>query len=390
MPDKNRNILHFFALLVKYKRPLIITFIITAFISYLTIYFLIEEKFDASATIIPIQENTISPIAGFLKDLPIDITGSGFSNTDMSMYSTIIYSRTLLENVIQKFNLIRVYRLDTSQVDYKEKALKTLKDNLSAKETDNNAYEITVRANDPKLAAEMTNYVIGELNDRIIDLKISKSRQNKQFLEARLDEIKGKLKQSEDSLMIFQKKSGLLAADEQIKGIMDAYSTLETGLIEKQIEKSISQKIMSKDDPRLQNIEIAEKQYQEILKNVKTSGRDDSPFLALSSLPQKAVDYYRLLRTVEINNKLLEFTMPLYEQAKFEEQKDIPVLQVVDYAVPPAKKSFPPRLIITLSITIGVMFLVLIFILIRENDNLNRSEEYEYIRKNLFTFKNKF
>ena len=389
MPEKNRNFLQLFVLLVRYKKLLIVSFIITAIVSYLLIFFLIDEKFDATATIIPIEDSAINPMAGFLKDLPIDITGTGFSNTEMSMYSTIIYSRTVLEKAIQQFDLIKIYKLDKAQTDYKEKALETLRDNLKAKETDNNAYEISVRATNPQLAANLTNYLINELNDRIIALKISKSKQNKQFLKARLEEIKDNLKKSEDSLMIYQKESGLLAADEQIKGIMDAYSTLETGLIEKQIEKSISQKIMDKDDPRLKNLEIAEKQYQDVINNIKTSNRNDSPFLALSSLPQKAVNYYRLLRTVEINNKLLEFTTPLYEQAKFEVQKDIPVLQVVDYAVPPSKKSFPPRLILTVSISIGMIFLVFIFILIRENENLKRSEEYEYIRKNLFTFRNK-
>ena len=387
MAENKRNFLQLLVLLTKYKKLLLFIFIITATFSYLAVYFLIEEKFDATATVIPIEENTISPLAGFLKDLPIDITGSGFSNNEMNMYSTIVYSRGILENVIKKFDLIKVYELDTSDIDYREKALEELKDNIGAQETDNNAYEITVRANSPDLAAKITNYIIEQLNDRIIELKISKSKQNKEFLEARVDEIKDNLKKSEDSLMIFQKKSGLLSAEDQIKGMMDAYSTLETGLIEKEIEKSISQKTMSENDPRLKNIEIAEGEYQNILNNIKSSDRNNSPLLSLSSLPQKAVNYYRLLRTVEINNKLLEFVVPLYEQAKFEEQKDIPVLQVVDNAVPPAKKSFPPRLIITLSMSVGILFLVFIFILIKENESLHQSEEYKYISSNLLPWK---
>jgi len=107
----------------------------------------------------------------------------------------------------------------------------------------------------------------------------------------------------------------------------------------------------------------------------------------MQSLPQNAIDYYRNFRNVEINATILEFILPLYEQAKFEEQKDVPVLQIVDYAVPPVKKSFPPRLVFTLLITLGAFIICFFFILLRENDNWQNSEKYVYVRKNLLKWK---
>jgi len=58
--------------------------------------------------------------------------------------------------------------------------------------------------------------------------------------------------------------------------------------------------------------------------------------------------------------------MPLYEQAKIEEKKDYPVLQVIDYAVPPAKKSYPPRTIFSLVGAISVLLLVFTYMVVRE------------------------
>jgi uncharacterized protein involved in exopolysaccharide biosynthesis len=63
----------------------------------------------------------------------------------------------------------------------------------------------------------------------------------------------------------------------------------------------------------------------------------------------------------------MEFIVPLYEQAKIEEKKDYPILQVIDYAVPPAKKTYPPRILFALIGACSVTLLVLISIKVRES-----------------------
>jgi hypothetical protein len=52
---------------------------------------------------------------------------------------------------------------------------------------------------------------------------------------------------------------------------------------------------------------------------------------------------------------MLEFIIPLYEQSRFEEQKNIPVLQIIDKGIPAEKKSYPPRSLFALLITIFMM-----------------------------------
>ena len=385
--DKKVDLLDYLVIIVKWKKTLIIVALITAIISYLAIYFLIDKQYDAFATIIPVEENQITGIASLLKNIPSDITGANLNNTEMSMYNTIIYSRGLLEKVIDKFNLVDVYEYDRSDPEYMEKTLKKLSNNIFTEITENNAYEITVRAKTSQNAALMTNYIIKLLNSRIVELKISKSGQNREFLEARVNDIRNNLKVAEDSLMEFQKKSGLLSAEEQLKGIMDAYATLETELITKQIQKDILEHILDKNNPRVKNMEIEVNQFEEKLKNIKKKGQPNSPLLSISSLPQKTIGYYRLYREIEINNAILEFVMPLYEQAKFDEQKDTPILQVVDYAVPPVKKSYPPRTIFTILITFGVLMFSYIIILFKENDEIYESEKLAFIKKNIFKWK---
>jgi uncharacterized protein involved in exopolysaccharide biosynthesis len=124
------------------------------------------------------------------------------------------------------------------------------------------------------------------------------------------------------------------------------------------------------------------------LAQLKNNKSNTGPLLPYNSLPKNIINYYRIYRTIEIGDKILEFVMPLYEQAKFDEQKDVPVLQVIDNAYPPPKKSYPPRLIFTLVITFGVFVLLFFFIILKENEELMNSEKYLFIRNNLFRWKN--
>lgn len=111
--------------------------------------------------------------------------------------------------------------------------------------------------------------------------------------------------------------------------------------------------------------------------------------LTLNKLPQKAISYLRLYRDVEIYTNILEFELPLYEQAKIQEQKNVPILQIIDAAIPPAKRSFPKRTILAFLITCGIELLAFLLIILRENKELSKSDKFNYVKNNLFSWKSR-
>lgn len=384
------DLLDYLVILVKWKKLLIFVLIPTLVISYLAIYFLIDEQYDADALIVPADDQSLGGISSLLSglgnNLPFDIGGST-TNQDMNLYNTIIYSRTNLMNIIDKFDLVNVYNLNKKDKDYIEQALRILGNSINANETENMAYQIEVRAKSPDLAANITNYIVDLLINKIIELRTQKSKNNRIFLEDRISEIRANLTASEDSLQAFQKKSGIIYPEEQFKGIVTAYTELETNLITKQIQKSIIEELKGKDSPSAKNLELEVTKFENKLKEMKRKGDTEGVIPSLKNLPENATDYVRYYREVEINNAILQFITPLYEQAKIEEKKDIPSLQVIDYAVPPAKKSFPPRTIFTLLITFAIFLITFIFILFKENEKLQSSDKMLYIKKNLLRWK---
>ena len=387
--DKKIDFLDYLVILIKWKKFLILLLLPTMIITYLAIYFLIEEQFDAEALIIPAEDTSMGGIASLIGNLdvnlPFDLGAA--SSPEMGLYSTIIYSRTNLQKIIDEFNLYQVYKLSSDTRDYKKRAVEQLGNSITASETEFGAFSLEIRSNSPELAANIANFVIDELNSTLIRIRTEKSKNNRMFLQERIVEIRENLRTSEDSLVIYQSVTGILQPEEQFKGIIEAYTSIESELIAKKIQKSILGNIKGEQSIDVTNMQFEIEEIERKLGELKKYGGPSGIIPSLETLPEKAINYFRILREVEINSAILEFVLPLYEQAKIEEKKDIPTLQVIDYAIPPEKKSFPPRTILTLLVTMSVFFITFIFILMKENRNLQESEKMKFVRANLFKWR---
>ena len=388
--DRSFEFLDILVVIVKWKKFLILLFITSMILSYLTIYFFVDERYSAQSLLLPSGEDSgnslLSGLSG-LKGIPFNLGGLN-SNTDVDLYNSIVFSRSLLDNVISKFDLVNIYKIDTSQIDHYEKTLKRLRGSISAGVNDDGmTYNVSVTAPSALLAAKMTNYIVKLLNDKIVELKIKKSTQNRIFLAERVNEIKDSLKYAENKLEEFQEKTGMFEAENQTKAILEQYAQLQAQLAEKQTEYAISKKVYGLNSPQTTNARIVANEFSEKLKSIENGKDSTYKLLSLNKLPQKALNYFRLFRDVQIYSNILEFELPLYEQAKFQEQKDVPILQVIDPAIPPAKRSFPKRTIMAFLITMVLMLISLVFLLLKENKNLAGSNEYLYIKNNLFKWK---
>jgi capsule polysaccharide export protein KpsE/RkpR len=379
--EKKINLLDFLILIVKWKTKLLIVLFSTLIISYLFIYLFIDEKFEASALIVPSdqEQSSMTSLLKNISGIPLSLGGLKQKSGNIDLYTTIIYSRTNLDLILDKFNLQKEYG-----VDKRWKALKILKDNISTTITEETAFEIKVTDKSPQKASEIANFIIQNLNSTIISLNIKKAHDNRIFLEGRFFEIKKNLALSEDSLRLFQQKSGVFIAEDQIKASILAYTKLESDLSVKQSDLTVLEKILGENSPAVEQLKLTVAEYRKSLEALKNNKGNDQILMSLSSLPAKTLHYLRLFRDVKIYNEMLEFVIPLYEQSKYDEQKEIPILQVIDYAVPPEKRSFPPRVILSLLVALACTLFTFLFLSLKENKKLLESDKFKFIRKNLF------
>jgi tyrosine-protein kinase Etk/Wzc len=378
------DFLDYLLLIVDKKKLFAILTVLFLGISYLSIYFFIPAQYDSKALIVSSESDQVGGLASLVKsfsNLPVSIPGLK-SGTNTDVFKTIIYSRSNLEAVISKFGLFKEYGYDTMQ-----ETIKDLAGNIKADETKEGAFEIIFRHRSPQKAADVVNFLVEKLNKSLVELNVSKSHDNRIFLENRYNEIRNNLKMSEDSLVLYQRKSGIFYAEDQAKASFQAYSKLEADLASKQIEFSILSKLYGSDSPQVSSAKLSVSEYEKKLNGIKEGSEKNSFILALKNLPENAMKYLRYYRDVEIGNKMLVFIIPLYEQSKFEEHKDIPVLKIIDKAIPAQKKAYPQRLLLSLLFSFIGLLGVFTFMVIRNKFVSSTNPKVNLLMKNFLILK---
>ena len=122
-------------------------------------------------------------------------------------------------------------------------------------------------------------------------------------------------------------------------------------------------------------------QFAEVNKN-----NDINLFTPFSQLPEVGVKFLRVKAEYELQTKILEFVIPVYEQAKIEEKKDIPVCLILDKPVPAEKKAGPRKAIIVGASFLVSLFLSIILVLMLEAlEELRKNESrYKLINEGIF------
>jgi len=371
MPDstpKEFHLLDSVNYLVKRKERFAILFLVSLVLTYLGVLLFVDEQYEASAVVVPRSEDATTAVGSLLRSVKGISFGLGGKapRTETDLYTTIVYSRTMMEDIIRSFDMFSVYGLDSTDPRAMEKAVEWLQEDVRTKVTEEMAYQVSVRATTPQRSADMTNAIVNKMSARIVDLNLTRSRQNREFLEKRVKDIQRSLKAAEDSLRAYQERTGLLDAKFQVQGILQAHTSLESELEARRIQRGILEQMYDSESPQVREIQLAISAYEKKLKEMRSRTDPGSPMVALGQLPEKGIELVRRYREVEIHGILLEYIMPLFEQSKIEESKDFPVVQVIDYAVPPSKKSYPPRILFSFIGAFSVTLLVLVFLRIRE------------------------
>lgn len=368
---KTSTISDYFYVLFKWKKFLIINLLIVSIIS-VTIVLLLPNKYKATATIM-IPPDTQSAFGGLTSLLSgkssISSMGSklfGVTGTSEDVLLGILNSRTALTDVIKRFNLIDYYEITENNID---KTIKAFRKDLSADPNEYGMIEISVINKDPKVAAAISNYFVGLIDSMNIVLNIERAKNNRIFIEQRYLKNLQDLRVAEDSLYHFQRKYGIVSVPDQLEGTFKAAAEIETQLTRKEIEAFFLKQQYGENSPQyniaVQEVNLLKKKVQELKNSTDLSSKSNILY-AFKDMPNIAINYLRIFREVEIQQAILEFVMPMYEQAKVEEQKSVPTVMVIDNAVPPQLKDSPKRSIIVIGIFLLALFFLIPFVFVGE------------------------
>ena len=350
-------------ILYKWKKFLLINLLIVGAITSLLVL-LMPNQYKATATImIPPNEQTGLGGLGGLTNLlgnksSLVSMGSklfGVTNTSEDVLLGIINSRTALTDIIKKFNLIKYYEISDNNMD---KALKAFKDDIISEPNEFGMIDFSVINKNPKVSAQIANYMVALVDSLNIKFNIERAKNNRIFIQKRYEQNVKDLKTAEDSLYKFQKRFGIVAVPEQLEVSVKAAAEIESQLMKKEMEAHFIKQSYGENSPQYQGvlteINLLKDKVQELKSSANLSSTSNILY-PFNEMPDISIQYLRNYRDVEIQQAILEIVMPMYEQAKVEEQKSIPTILKVDKAVSPELKDSPHRTLIVL----GVLFLFL-------------------------------
>ena len=376
--------------LFKWKKLIIITLLILGPLT-LGLLFLIPNNYKATAVVmIPPESNMgLGGLTGLLSgknsatSLGSKLLGGNSANLDPLM--AILNSRTVQTNIIKEFGLIKYYDLDDNNID---KTLKAFRDDISFEPTEYGMIEISVINEDPKVCADIANYFSELLDSLNIVLNSQSAMNNRKFIEKRYLKNLVDLKSAEDSLYKLQKKYGIFAIPQQLEVAVKSAAEIEAQLAERELMAELIKTQFGENSPNYlpikEQVDFLKRKISDIKNSTKLSS-NSNVLLPFKNLPELSMQYLRDYRELEIQQKILEVTLPLYEQAKVEEQKSIPTIMVLDKAVPPQIKNAPKRATITIVISL-LLFFIMLPIIFRGEKTLTRSSHSNSLEVSEFKF----
>lgn len=343
----------------------------------LIVTLLIPNRYKATTSVLPPQQGSSSLSAALLSQVnSLGALGAlaggnvGVKNpADMTI--ALLKSRSVEDAMIQRFNLMKLYKdkkLSDARKDFEDHTSieMNLKDNI---------IHIEVEDHDPQRASEMANAYVDEYRKFSQHMAITEAGQRRLFFEQQLVEAKNNLAGAEEALKASQQKSGMIQLDSQAKALIESVADLRAAIVAKEVQiRSLS----LSETPSNPDIVMAREQLSALQSQLKQLGGSESTadadlIVPRGKIPEAGMDYVRKLRDVKYHELVFELLAKQFELAKLDEAREGAVIQVVDPAVLPDRKSFPKVSLIVPAVIFVWVLLTVFGILMMEG--IRRAEE---------------
>jgi len=265
----------------------------------------------------------------------------GLKNS-VDLYSAVLASQSVLDGIVDKFGLMSLYHRKTLE-DTRKMLERRTTIKAMAKE---GLIEISVTDSDAKRAAAMANAYIDQLQILNQRLALTESSQRRLFLEKQLQQTKENLIAAEQNLKQTQEKTGVLQLDSQSRSIIATVTNLKAQIAGKEVQIQAMKSFATSQNPDLvlaeEELAGLHKQLSDVLREHHTSEGDIE--IPTAKVPAAGLAYIRAYRDLKYNETIYEIIAKQYEAAKLDEAKSATLVQVVDPAMVPERRSFPPRL----------------------------------------------
>lgn len=345
--ENERSIDIFDILIILAKRKwFIISFTFLVSVFAVTYSLLATKYWKSSAAIKPVTQSNNSFSLGSSSLLGLGSSLFGGVQSEGVDLITSMKSRTFSDDVVQKFNLIEYFEIeDPDPLVRKEIARSGLLEEIMgfSLNEENGVIYVTALTKDSKFSAEIVDYYLEKLDDYNKNQQMTKGKQNRIFIETRLDSVRSEIERIANELKSFQEKNNVIELEEQVKAVVNHYSTLISQKTEFEIQREFGTKYLDNNSKKIENLNAKIDVIEKELTNLNLKSDEDNYILPLNDIPQLSYQYATLQLELEVQQKVYEFLYPQLESARIDELKDLPTIEIIDKPVVAGMRTKPKR-----------------------------------------------
>jgi uncharacterized protein involved in exopolysaccharide biosynthesis len=376
------SVLDLVALLVG-RRRFIVGFTLGA-AALATVFALLQPvRYEAKVVLLPPQQNSsTSALLGQLGSLGSLASLAGGSlgiKNPADMCVSLLTTRTVEDAMIRRFDLLAEYhqtRMSDARLVFESRT----KARVGA--TDG-LIRITVQDGDPRRAAELANGYVEEFRKLSASLAITEAARRRLFFEQQLQQAKDQLTGAEESMKKTQQSTGVLQIDSQARSLIESAAALRGQVVAKEVQIQSMRSFAAEDNPSLilakEELAALQRQLERLEGSQGTVASDLN--LSKGRVTESGMEYLRRFRDLKYNETVFELLAKAFEAAKLDEAREGAIIQVVDAAVPPDRKSSPHRLLIVTAMTTLAWVVAIFWVLLR--DGLTRTFDLPENRQRL-------
>ncbi|MEY4907302.1 MAG: hypothetical protein RL260_1020 [Pseudomonadota bacterium] len=303
---------------------------------------LLPPIFTAQTLIMPPQQqqNGAAAALGALGALGA-LAGGGLKNT-ADQYIGLMQSATVSDRLIDRFKLMAVYGVQY-RMDARKVLLKNVTISVGKKD---GLISVAVDDEDPQRAADMANAYVDHLRQMTNTLAVSEAQQRRQFFEQKLGETKERLTQAQISLQAGGFNSGALRAEP--KAAAEGYARIRAELTSAEIKLQTLRGTLADGASEV-------RQQQTVVTALRAE-------LSRQEQTEQVVDgdpgYISRYREYKYQETLFDLYAKQFELARADEGREGALIQVVDVAQAPERKSKPQRALLALGAALLVGFVL--------------------------------
>ena len=318
----------------------------------LGVCFIIPPTFTATTVFMPPQQQQgaaamMMQSLGALGGLASAATGLKNPN---DQFVSFLKSDSVADALIDRFALMARY-----QSEFRADARKTLDGITKVTSGKDGLITVEVDDTDPVFAAQLANGYVEEFGNVLDRMAVTEAQQRRVFFEKQLLDATEKLKKSEMALQ--DSGIGESALKSSPEATIGAVATLQAQVAAQEIKLSGMRGYLAETAPEFKQAqtELAalRAQFAKLEKTSAGSSKSESEYLGR-------------FRDFKYYQTLFELFAKQFELAKLDEAREGAVIQVLDKASPPERKSKPKKALIAVITTLAVGFMLLLFVFVRQ------------------------